>query len=437
MINKNNLTKIYAWVVWVIAALFYAYEFFSRVSPNVMVPQLMHEFNVQAASLSLISSSYYWVYVIMQIPAGLLVDRYDAGKIMAIAIACVALGSFLFASVDNIVLGCIARGLIGFGSAFAFVCSLKLITQWFPAKWFALLAGTTQFLGYMGASLGGAPLAVVVTHIGWRFSVTVAAGFGLILAIVTWLVVRERDVKVQCKVQALNITKQKLRVWQVLLKVAHKPQTWFNGLYACFMMGPTSVFAALWGVPYLMNVDHLSKSVAAGATSMIFFGVAFGSPFFGWFSDKLQLRRPPLIVAAMGACIVTASILYIHNLPIALLYSLCFLFGFFQSAHVLNFAIAHEINRPAIAGAAISFTNMLTVIGGALFQPLIGLFLVLGWDGLKLNGIAQYSIHNYQTSLMLLPIVQALAFIIALFIIKETHCKPKHDHVAEEMCAQV
>jgi MFS family permease len=436
MNNKQNLATVYAWTIWAIAALFYAYEFFSRVSPSVMVPQLMHVFNVQAASLSIISSSYYWIYVIMQIPAGLLVDRYDAGKIMAIAIALVALGSLLFASVDTVIMGCVARGLIGCGSAFAFVCSLKLITQWFPANRFAMLAGATQFLGYMGASLGGAPLANAVTYYGWRNSVLAAAIFGIILAFITWLVVRERNSKSVRTIQAFKITK-KLTIWRILFKVARKPQTWFNGLYACFMMGPTSVFAALWGVPYLMNVDHLTKDIAAGAVSMVFFGVAFGSPFFGWFSDKLGLRRPPLIMAAFGALVVTSAILYLNHLPIAMLYMLCFLFGFFQSAHVLNFAVAHEINRPAITGAAISFTNMLTVIGGAIFQPLVGFFLVLGWDGLKNQGIAQYSISNYQHSLLILPIVQTLAFFIAIFILKETHCKPKHDPIAEEMCAQI
>src|SRR3989338_7135354 len=107
MRTTSRYTTLYAWLIWAIAALFYAYEFFARVSPNVMVPQLMAEFHVQAAALSIISSSYYWVYVAMQIPAGLLVDRYDAGKIMGFATACVALGCLLFALVHNIVLGCL------------------------------------------------------------------------------------------------------------------------------------------------------------------------------------------------------------------------------------------------------------------------------------------------------------------------------------------
>ncbi len=436
MNTKKQLTSIYAWTIWLVAALFYAYEFFSRVSPNVMVPQLMADFHVQAAFLGVITSSYYWVYVAMQIPAGLLVDRYDAGKILAMAIACVALGSFLFASVHDVVMGCLARGLIGFGSAFAFVCTLKLITQWFPASRFAMLAGATQFLGYMGATAGGAPLAYVVNHVGWRNSILIAAVFGTVLAIIAWLIVRERKMQESRKLQAFKLTKN-ITVWRILLQVARKPQTWFNGLYACFMMGPTSVFAALWGVPYLMNVDHISKNIAAGAVSMIFFGVAFGSPFFGWFSDKLQLRKPPLIIAALGALLVTSAILYWHSPSISMLYILCFLFGFFQSAHVLNFAVAHEINRPAIAGAAISFTNMLTVAGGALFQPLVGLLLVLSWNGSTLNGVAHYSAANFQWSLVLLPIVQCLAFFIAIFILKETHCKPKHDTNIEEMCAQI
>lgn len=435
--HQMNIThpfrRLYPWLIWSLAAIFYAYEFFQRVSPNIMVPELMHAFHVQAAGIGLMGSCFYWAYVIMQIPAGLLVDRFGAHKLLSVAIISLMVGTFLLSISTNIYLASAARGLIGFGSSFAFVCTLKLITRWFPATKFALLAGLTQFIGYMGASLGGAPLSYVVHQIGWRASMSYTAVFGAILATAVILVIRERP-KQTIKEE---VTEQSLDIVSSLKTVSKKSQTWLNGLYACFMMGPTSVFAALWGVPYLVNVNGLSHQIAAGATSMIFFGVAFGSPCFGWLSDKLQLRRSPLIYAAIGALIVTSTILYWHNAPIWAIYGCCFLFGFFQSAHVLNFAIAHEINNPKATGAAIGITNMLTVIGGALFQPLVGLFLVLGWHGLTNHGIAIYSLSNYQWSLSLLPAVQCLALIIAVFLLKETHCRPKKIHKVDTMCTQI
>ncbi|HLF67353.1 MAG TPA: MFS transporter, partial [Gammaproteobacteria bacterium] len=145
----------------------------------------------------------------------------------------------------------------------------------------------------------------------------------------------------------------------------------------------------------------------------------------------IRLRRLPLMIAALGAMLVTTAILYWSSVPIWALYILCFFFGFFQSAHVLNFAIAHEINRPAANGAAIGFTNMLTVVGGALFLPVVGIFLQYGWTGQKLNGVAEYSVADYHWSLVLLPTVQLLAFIIATVLLKETRCKPQYEQRAK------
>ncbi len=369
------------------------------------------------------ASMYQWAYVIMQIPAGLLVDRYGPRKLLTIAIILVAGGTMGFATTHSVTMAFITRALVGAGSAFAFVCSLKLIAEWFSPTRFAVIAGLTQFLGYMGASLGGAPLRYAVQSIGWRHSLMDTAYFGIIMAITVWLVVRDRPKGGK----TYKIT-HGVQIMRGLREVVFKKQMWLNGLYACCMMGPTSVFIAAWGSNYLHYVDGKTFESAAAVVSIISIGVAIGSPCFGWFSDRLQKRRTPMIYAAIGALVVTSSILYWATMPMWLLYGCCFLFGFFQSAHVLNFAVAHEINRPAANGAAIGVLNMLTVLGGAIFQPLVGIFLEHGGHTKDIHGVSLYSIHQYHWSLLLLPVVQTIAFFLAIFFIKETHCKPKQEY---------
>lgn len=421
---QKRLTNywFYPLLVWLLGTLFYSYEFFQRAVPSDLATDLMKYFSVQAAGLSIIASSYYWAYVAMQLPAGVLVDRYGPKRLLLAAIALVAIGTFWFTTTHSILFATLARILVGLGSAFAFVCSLRLIANWFAPNRFAIYAGGTQFLGYMGAAAAGAPLGYFVLHFGWQQSLMATAIYGFILLGLVWLVVRDHPAG---KTPIISSTKEP--ILSGLKAVIKKPQNWINGIYACTMMGPTSVFAALWGVPYLVNVDNINYELATGAVSMIFFGVAIGSPVFGWISDYFQLRRAPLIFASIGAIIVTTSILYVFGLPIWILYSLCFLFGFFQSAHVLNFAIAHEINRPGVCGAAIGFTNMVTVAGGAIFQPLVGLLLRLEWDGKIVSGVAQYTATNYHWSLLVLPIIQVIGLLIAIFLLRETHCKPKHE----------
>lgn len=416
--QKKSVHWLYPWIVWLLGTLFYAYEFFQRASPNVMADSLMHDFHLQTVGYGTLASMYQWAYVIMQIPAGLLVDRYGPRRLLTMAILLVSVGALVFSLTHIASIAFIARAFVGAGSAFAFVCSLKLIAEWFPPRRFAMVAGFTQFLGYCGASLGGAPLRFAVDHLSWRNALLDTAFFGVLLAVSVWLVVRDSPTPYQKKPH-----KKRHNMLRGLGEVLAKRQMWLNGLYASCMMGPTAVFINAWGSNYLHYVDGFTPETAAIAVSLISIGVAIGSPCFGWFSDYIGRRRLPLVFAAMGALLVTTSLLYWPQIPHSVAYIFCILFGFFQSAHVLNFTLAHEINRPAINGAAIGVLNMLTVAGGAVFQPLVGWFLSVSEQAQH-----HYSVASYHWSLLLLPIVQTMAFITALLFIKETYGKPKQAH---------
>ncbi len=429
--HQHKMGAIYPWTIWILGTMFYAYEFFLRVSPSVMVPDWMQAFRVDAASLAVMAAFYYYAYSFMQIPAGVMVDRFGPRRMLTLGVGLVVAGTFVLATAHNTEVGSIARLLQGIGSAFAFVGSLKLITTWFPPRRFAMLAGMANFLGYMGAAAGGAPFGFFVERVGWRHSLYIAFICGAILLVLIWFVVRDRPKN------APRVAREKLSVLRGLKSVIKRPQSWYNGLFAGLMVGPTSTFAALWGVPYLVHVDHISSEAAAGAVSMIFVGVAVGSPLFGILSDKIGLRRMPLIFAALGALLLTLVILYVPGLTIPIIYILCFMFGFMQSSHVLNFAIAHEINRPAASGAAIGMTNMATMLGGAIFQPFVGVMLDWHWHGQRLAGVAQYSISDYHFSFLLLPVSQGIALLLAIFAIRETYCKPKHIPVIGEGYTQV
>ena len=409
-----------AWSIWLVATLFYAFEFYQRVSPSELVSQLTTYFDINATGLAIFGSAFYWAYALMQIPAGLMVDKYGARRMLSFGAAVVGLGTIAFVSTHNVWAASSARFLVGLGSAYAFVGSLKLIANWFPSTHFALLAGMANFIGYLGGTMAGKPLEWLIKQVDWHNLVIMSGLIGLGLAILIWLVVRDAPPKNLYKKRAAG----NINLLRGLKEVLAKPQTWYNGLYGGLMVGPTSTFAALWGVPYLTHVDHVDKSVAATAVSIIFIGVAIGSPLSGWISDKLQLRRMPLIVAAFGALFTTLAIMFWVDINTPLLYVLCFLFGVFQSTHVLNFAICHEINRPAASGSAIGFTNMAVMLGGALFQPIAGLVMDWNWQGhIGAKGVHLYLPHTYELGLIVLPIAQVAAILIAIFLLRETHCK--------------
>jgi MFS family permease len=152
----------------------------------------MQAFHLNAVSLSSIAALFYIAYVIMQIPSGLLYDRYGPRYLLTGAVLICALGTLLFAITNQIWLLSLGRFMTGFGGAFAFIGVLVLASSWFPARYFALIAGIVQFLGSMGALVGEAPLSAAATTYGWRHTLIGLCLAGVLIAFFIWLIVHDR-----------------------------------------------------------------------------------------------------------------------------------------------------------------------------------------------------------------------------------------------------
>lgn len=406
------------WLVWLLAVGFYAYEFLQRVSVSVYLNQMLHDLNTDAANMGMMSACYYYAYAIMQLPAGTLVDRFGPKRLVLCGITLVVVGTLWFSNIDSVIAGSIARFLIGAGSAFAFVCTLQFIILWFPQTRFAQLAGATNFMGYMGATLGEVPLAIAVHHFGWRKTALITTTFGIILFIFIAIIIKDKPVPHRKSTKHPH--KQKLpNVFTGLKAVLSHRRNWFNGIYCGLVVGPTSAFAALWGIKFLTNVDHVTQKAAAGALSTIFLGVAIGSPIFGWLSDRMQKRQTFLSMAAFGGIICTSAIIFANQLSLPVLYTVSIGFGFFQSAHVLCFANAKDDNHRHFSGTAISFINMALIIGGAVLQPTIG--VLLDWlNKSQTTHHTFYSAASFHTALLILPVCQLIAFAIATLFLQDT-----------------
>ena len=180
------------WVIWFVGALTFTYAFMQRVSPSVMIDPLMADLMVSGAVLGNISAFYFYIYAGAQIPIGMMIDRFGPRRLIAPALLVAALGSFIFAQAEVIETAYLGRFLVGFGVAFGYVGTLKLATNWFPARRFALLSGMTMSLGMLGAIYGQAPLAALVEDSGWRQTLILLALLAVGLSAAVWLIVRDR-----------------------------------------------------------------------------------------------------------------------------------------------------------------------------------------------------------------------------------------------------
>jgi len=415
-VKKNNTKKAtrhhyLAIGICTLPALFYLYEFILQVSPSIITQELSNDFSITTASLGFMAAAYYYAYTLMQIPAGILYDRFGPRRLLTSAIICCALGAFLFANTSMIAVATLGRFLMGFGSAFSFVGTLLLVSRWFPPARFAFIAGLVEMMSCVGAIVGTASLSKIIAHWDWRIIMTDLALIGITLALLVAIIVRDAPADMT---KLINTKKKSLHNFY---EVCRNNQTWFTALYSFFVWAPITAFAALWGIPFLSAAHNISTMEAAKACTMIWIAIGIGCPLLGWWSDKVGQRCLPLRIVAILGLLALSILIYSPYLSPFMLYSLLFIFGLAASGQSLAFGVVKDNNQIHAVGTAIGINNMATVAGGALFQPLIG--LLLHWAS------PYGSLHNpaaYRIAFLPLPICYLSAWIMSRFFIRETHC---------------
>lgn len=415
-----NVFFILPWIICGLGALFYCYEYLLRVSPSVMTFDLMRVYHIDAAELGYLTAFYYYIYTPMQLPVGVLMDRYGPRRLLTIASLVSAIGMYLFASSHYLALAEFGRFLIGFGSAFAFVGVLKLATIWLPQNLFAFIAGLTLMLGMVGAMVGDLLLTSLVNFDGWKSASYLAAGFGAVLTVILFFVLRDTAKGIDAvSHEPLPNMKSAFRGLFIIVK---NPQIWVNGIIGCLLYISLSAFAELWGIPYLEEAYNFSNTDAAMAMSFMFLGWAIGAPFCGWLSDYIKQRRLLMTMGAAVSAILFSAILYVPHISKEGIYITLFIIGLFSSAQILVFAISREISPEKSVGTAIALTNMIVMLGGVMLQPLIGYLLDFKWAGQMVDGVRVYSVSDYQYALAILPISLVVTVFLSFFL-KETNCK--------------
>jgi MFS family permease len=412
-------------IICVLAAMFYMYEFILQVSTSVMTNELMRDLGLNAASVGMVSAAYFFAYTPMQLPAGLLYDRYGPRALITIAILICACGALFFGLTTNAFMASSGRFFMGIGSAFSFIGALLLVSRWFPPQYFALIAGLVQLMSSVGAITGQGPLAIAIAHWGWRHSIMALSIIGVLLAILVWLIVRNSPSEIQK--QSQQSVADKMNEWQRLRQVCGNKQTWLVGFYSFLIWAPITVFTELWGVPFLSSAYNLSKPVASAACAMTWLAIGIGSPLIGWWSDRIGKRCLPLSICAISGILAILVIAYVPHLSMGMLYVLLFMFGFAASGQSLAFGLVKDNNHPNVTGTAIGFNNMSVVAGGVLLQPLASWLVQLHWNGTMLGNAPVYTAGDYQASFFLLPVCYLIALVVSTRFLKETYCKQQYE----------
>ena len=414
-----------AWFVWSFGALFYLMGFFQRVAPAVMTTELMRDFNIHAAALGNLSALYFYSYVAMQIPTGIIADRWGPRKLLATGALVASIGTVLFAASSQIIWAYVGRFLIGGSVAVAFVGLLKVAVNWFPPRKFAMVSGMALFFGIVGGVSAGPPLRLLIDTFHWRTVLLFSAGVTLAISAGVWRFVADHPAdKGWGEHPSLSGRGDKPEIG---ILAGIKEVFRYRNIILLFLIpggivGPVLTFSGLWGVPFLTTHYGLTSAKASMLTSALLVAWAVGGPFFGWYSDRLGVRKPAYIVGCAIALAGWALILFVPGLPIPLLVVALVATGFSAGAMIISFAHAKESVSSALSGTVSGVINMGIMMGPMILQPVVGVILDHYWTGMMEQGVRVYSLDAYRAGFSLMFIWSVISLIL-LFFTKETHCR--------------
>ena len=417
-----------AWSVWGIAAAFYLTGFYQRVSPAVMTGELMRAFAIGAKDLGNLSAFYFYAYVAMQIPTGVLVDSWGARRLLIAGSVSAAAGTLLFGATDNYVLACVGRAIIGGATAVGWLVLLKLATHWFPARRFAMLSGLGLFFGNLGALGAQVPLRLAIEDFGWRAVVLGSAAAILAVCVLAWTLVHNDPTDrhfASFAPPALQL-RERPTIGGILAgfrRIFRYRNTWLIFFAQGGIVGPILAFTGLWGAPFLKVRYALPPAEAAAVCSVMIVCWAVASPISGAISDRIGRRKPIYWLGSLIAAIGWLTMFYAPGLPLAGFIAVAAITSLASGAVVLGFAYAKESVPIQFLGTISGAINIGNMIGPTLLQPGIGRILDQKWSGQMAAGVRVYGVDNFQSAFLLIA-AWSVAACLLIGLTRETHCKP-------------
>lgn len=399
----------------------YALSFFQRFAPAGIASDLAAAFNTTASSLGALAATYFYVYTLMQVPTGILVDTLGPRRILLISGLVGGAGSLLFGLAPGLELALVGRTLIGLGVSVTFIAMLKIIAQSFEERRFATLMGLAMLIGNLGSVLAGAPLSWLAQVTSWRGIFVALAAVSVLLGGACWVLVRERPA-VAGKPEPKPRFDRAL-VLSGLRSVLKNRDTWPTVCVNFGLCGSFFAFAGLWAAPFLMQARGLTRDVAANHVSLYFVGFALGCVVMGALSDRLGKRKPVLIVSSHLYLLCWLLLLSSLRLPLTASYCLFTVMGLVTAGFILTWACAKEVNAPLLSGMSTSVTNMAGFLAGAMLQPLVGWVMDRAWQGGRTSsGARLFAPEDFQAGMLLLAAVAAFGT-ISTWWIRETGCR--------------
>lgn len=396
--------------VWAALATFIVFQTIMRISFGMLRGEIITDFGISLDQFGDLLGVYYLTYAGMQLPAGILLDKFEVKSVTFVFIMIATAGLLMFGYADSWNLLICARLLIGIGSAATFVATAKVVKVMFPARIQSLMLSLTIMLGPAGVIIGNALIKPWLIAIGYKEAMLI---FAIISAALGLAILSTKSI-------SKDKQKQSGPSLADIKSILTNPLIVIPGMCAGLMLGTLEGFADVWAIPFFRQIGGFNANTSVLLSSIIFAGVAFGGPLLVWARSKFSSVFMCIFFTGVAIGSILAILLFFPTLPLSIIMMLAACLGLMCGNQTIIFDVAMKTVNPKLAGAAAAIVNTLTMIFGSFFHKIISTLMHHNWQGqIDDNGQYLYNAHAYIVSLS--PIIWgcAIGSIACLYL----HCR--------------
>ena len=409
------------WLAWGALALVFLLVNIHRLSTAVLSEQLTADFSITAAQLGTLHASFFIIYAFIQIPTGVLADRYGPRYVGSIGAFVLSLGAIGFTLSGGYLAAALSRAVIGFGSGVIFISILRFCASWYRVDEFATMVGLTSGIAGVGAIFATTPLAIAVDWFGWRPTVFGLALVGFVSGGAVFALARQSPAAAGLE-PIENVPEQAsvtlAETGGYLRELAGDLDQWLLSIAFFVGMGTILTVVGLWGVPYLVAVYGLDVTTASYFTLLGSIGILVGGPGVGWISDRIGQRLLPMMIGFGVFALVLTVIPILGSPPLAVIAVLYFVIGSCIGVTVLALPVIKERYPAEASGVATAVVNGAGFFGATVLPTVMGIAVDRYRTGDVVAGAVTYTEFGYRVAFSITAVVAVIAFcsIVALYL---------------------
>lgn len=393
-----------AWTIWILATVFVVWLFAIQTGYGIVSPDIQHDAHLSISQISLAASIYTWAFALCQFFSGSLLDRYGTRPLLAISVALVTAGAFLFASTTNFATLAIAQIVLAVGASFGFVGAGYVGGKWFAAAKYGLMFGLVQMFASLGSAVGQPAISSLLHEMSWQQLLAGFGAFGVLLTIAFIFIVRNpvatpEEAAAAAVAHRGNVFSE---IFGDLGACFKNRQVVLSALFAGTSFGTMLAVGVLWG-PRVQEARGATPDFAAILSAMAWLGLALGAPLVNVVSNRWHSRKWPAVIGLILQGAAVALFIYGPNNGKGASIVVMFAVGLFAGTHMLGFTIAGESVSPALIGSASAIVNGFCFIIGGVLEAVPGYRLP-----------DNPAVSDYHSTLWIMPLVLAIGVLCAL-----------------------